>query len=180
MNDNGYIIYTDEISEEELDDARAWLSYEYNNDNPTDEEVWDEAIDNHQHGVEEDAITLIIPTQNPIIVYDTMGLSDGGCLCLAVLGSSVDCILHVIHQAQGPTTATIYADAEDVLFKEAYHDGVNLYTFRELLGNGEKVDELLDELRTAVCDHDAEKFKTLITTRTKSIRPYVAEAFKWD
>jgi hypothetical protein len=67
-----------------------------------------------------------------------------------------------------------------VIYKESYHDSKNLYTIPELLGNLQKVDELLDELRNAVCEHDAEKFKTLITTRTKSIRPYVAEAFKWD
>jgi hypothetical protein len=183
MNEEMKIIYTDDISEEDLECARETLRL-YDNYDPTDEEVMDEALNARDEQLGEDAITLMIPTQNPIIAYGSLGLWDGRYMSLVVLGSveegaSVEDIFHLIHQAQCPTEATIYADAEDVHFREAHHDGVNLYTFRELLGNEEDVEELLDELRTAVYDNNADKFNELIQTKTKSIRSYVAEVYGW-
>jgi hypothetical protein len=174
-----WTIYTDDVEDEDLEAARESLLELYNEENPSDEDVWNEAIELKDTWLDAEKGNLNIATQNRLIAYGTLGLWTGNALCFSLLNNNVNSIFDAIHGMSGPTTATVYADAEDVQCREAHHDGVNLYTFRELLGNEEEVDELLDELRTAVYDNNADKFNELIQTRTKSIRPYVAKVYGW-
>jgi hypothetical protein len=181
MNTNTkiYPIYTDEICDEELEDAREWLSDECGIENPSEEEVWEEALESKSRLLDDEKGNLDVATQNRLIAVGTLGLWNGPAICFSVLTANVNSIFNAIHRLRCESSATIYADESDVQADEAHHDGVNHYLFREPIGDDEEVDELLDELRDAVYDRDGEKFHALIQTRTKSIRPYVAKVYGW-
>lgn len=163
-------IYTDTISEEDLEYARERLLDlpEFNEENVGDY-VYSEAQYVKETWFDDEMYELNKQLDGKIICIGTIGRWNGIVTGYRIMGNNLNEILSR-HCDGAYSDLEVFADRWNVQATEAHHDGRNYYLYREL-----RMDTNYQNLLDAIIA--GKSIKKILNKYTKSLKPHIQEIY---
>jgi hypothetical protein len=158
-------------SYKEIGSIAKSIANENNNGEVTDS-ILEEAERINADYLDDERANLNIPTENEIVVIADLGLWNGRRMAYKLLKGNVSNCLYFSRDGEG---GRWYCHAYNLLGEEYHHDGTNYYTYRE-----RRSDISYDAWKNFLNKlYDGTATKRDISRYTKSLLPYVKEAYGW-
>lgn len=138
----------------------------------SDDQIIERMYEENAIWLDDEKLNLDLATTNPILAIADLGLWNGRRTGYRVLGRDV----RDIFQSTCGDFITFYADAYNIHCEDIHHDGTNRYLFRELIGDEDECQPLLDAIYS---NAGKEKIQSLIRRYTRSLLPYAAKVYGW-
>ena len=133
-------------------------------------EIMNRIYEDNNLSLQDEIVNLDIPLDHQILVIADLGLWDGRRSGYRVLPANVNAILRV----SCGDFSHVYADAYNIRCSDTHHDGTNYYLFRELRGDTDECQPLIDAI------YNGEQIITSLLNRySRSLLPYVADVYGW-